>query len=89
MRSNQFHATLTSQLLVKRVTVIGLVTDENIRRFIQKACIKRLFNQLYFMRRSTRNAYGDRKTMSICDCHDLGALAALGLPNAKTRMALT
>lgn len=35
------------------------------------------------MRRSTCNPNGDRKTMTVCDCHDLGALSAFGLPNAK------
>jgi hypothetical protein len=33
------------------------------------------------MRRSTRDPCGDRKTMAVCDCHDLGPLAALRLPD--------
>ena len=33
--------------------------------------------------RSTFNAYGDWKTRAVHNCHDLGALAALGWPNAK------
>jgi IS5 family transposase len=35
------------------------------------------------MRRSARDPSGDRKTVAVCDCHDLGALAALGFPNAR------
>jgi hypothetical protein len=31
------------------------------------------------VRRSTGNPCGDRKTMAVCDCHDLGPLPALGL----------
>jgi hypothetical protein len=35
------------------------------------------------MRRSTRNPGGDRKTSAVCDCHDLGPLPALGLPDGE------
>jgi hypothetical protein len=33
------------------------------------------------MRRSTSNGYGERKTMAVCDCHDLGALADSSIAN--------
>jgi hypothetical protein len=34
--------------------------------------------------RSAFNVSGDRKTRSVCDCHDLGAFAALCLADSKT-----
>jgi hypothetical protein len=36
------------------------------------------------MGRSAFNVSGERKTSSVCDCHDLGALAALCLADSKT-----
>jgi hypothetical protein len=33
------------------------------------------------MRRSTADGYPDRKTRAVCNCHDLGPLAPLGLPD--------
>jgi hypothetical protein len=35
------------------------------------------------MRRSTRDPDGDRKTSAVCNCHDLGPLPALGLPDGR------
>ena len=39
---------------------------------------------LQLMGRSTFNVRGNRKTRSICDCHDLGAFATLCLADSKT-----
>ena len=36
------------------------------------------FDQSHFMRRSAGHVHGDRKTCSVCHCHDLAALAPLG-----------
>jgi hypothetical protein len=36
------------------------------------------------MGRSAFNVSGDRKTRSVCNCHDLGALTALCLADSKT-----
>jgi hypothetical protein len=35
------------------------------------------------MRRSTCDPCGDRKTMAVCDCHDLGPLPALRLSDGE------
>jgi hypothetical protein len=37
---------------------------------------------LHFYRRSARNPDGDRKTMAVCDCHDLAPFAAARWANA-------
>ena len=84
MRCHKLNTALSLKPLIQWVAVVGSVCNEFLRRFIHKQCIQRLLHQIHFMRRSTRNAYGDRKTMSVCDCHDLGALAPLRLANTKT-----
>jgi len=38
-------------------------------------------DQRHFSRRSTFCPQGERKTMAVCNAHDLGALAPLGFPN--------
>lgn len=43
-------------------------------------CAQSGLNQLYFGRRSSFRVSGERKTMSVCDCHDFGTLARLVLP---------
>ncbi len=39
------------------------------------------FSQRHFGWRSSFCVQGDRKTICVCNCHDLGALATLGLAN--------
>ena len=68
--------------LVESVAAVRHITDETLRLVGEEHLVKERFDQGYFMRRSTLDAYGDRKTRAVCDCHDLGTLAALGFPNA-------
>ena len=78
MRSDQFN-TLLAQSVVQRITVVGSISDQSFRTLLGKAALERSFNQSDFMRRSTFNGYGDRKTSAICHCHELCTLAPLGL----------
>src|SRR4026208_1456145 len=50
------------QTLIQRVTVVGSVTDQPFGLFFDKPLFQGTFHQLHFMRRSTSNGYGDRKT---------------------------
>jgi hypothetical protein len=61
----------------------ALVSNEAIGCVLEKAMVDRLFGERDFMRRSTCNPTGDRKTSAVCDCHDLGPLPPLGLPDAE------
>lgn len=81
--SNEFDAAFVAEALVERVAVVGCVADQAVGRVFEHALIDGGFNERYFVGRSTCNVNGDRKTMSVCDCHDLGALAAFGFPHAK------
>lgn|SRR5512143_139085 len=84
VRSNQLNATVIVQPLIKAVAVIGLIANKPIRSIWRKAAVDGRLNQLHLMGRSALNVSGDRKTSSVCDGHDLGALAALGLADSKT-----
>lgn len=78
MRSDQFNP-LVAQSVIQRITVVGTISDQSFRALLGKATLERSFNQTDFMRRSTFNGYGDRKTSAICHCHELCTLAPLGL----------
>ena len=77
VRCDQLNSLFT-QPLVQGVAVISAVTDQSARAFLCKTSFERAFDQSDFMRRSTFNGYGDRKTSAICHCHELCTLAPLG-----------
>jgi hypothetical protein len=84
MRRYHFNIALIKQSLIKVITVIGFVANKFVRSILSKATVYRFFNQLHFVGRSAFNVSGDRNTRSVCDCHDLGAFAALCLADSKT-----
>lgn len=63
------------QPIVQSSTVISLVANQALRLLGYEAAFDRNPNQLLLMRCSTRNPKGDRKTMAVCDCHELGPFA--------------
>ena len=77
VRSDQLNALLL-QSFIQWIAVIGSVTNQSFRFFFGKSVVQGLFHQLHFMRRSTANGYGDRKTSAICHCHELCTFAPLG-----------
>ncbi len=78
VRCDQLNA-LLSQFFIQRITIVSSITDQPFGFLLHKPAFQRLFNQSDFMRRSTFNGYGDRKTSAICHCHELCTLAPLGL----------
>jgi hypothetical protein len=81
---DHLNAALMQKLLVKFVAIIGFIANKFIRCISGKTTIDSCLNKLYFMGRSAFHVSGDRKTTSVCDCHDLGAFAALCLADSKT-----
>ena len=84
MRRYRFNATVSGQSGIKRVAVgrchrlcLQLGTPVSHR---DKTLGDSRFNKGDLMRRSRRNVYeyGDRKTIAVCNCHDLRNLAPLG-----------
>ena len=83
MRSDQLDPPLFAKPRVERIAVISSVSNKAIGCVLEKAVVDRLFCERDLMRRSTRNPCGDRKTKAVCNCHDLGPLPALGLPDGE------
>jgi hypothetical protein len=84
VRCNHFNTAFIKHLTVQLIAVVGFVANQFIRRILGKAAVYRRTNELYLMGRSAFNVSGDRKTSSVCDCHDLGAFTALCLADSKT-----
>ena len=78
---DHFYAPILFQPDVEFVAVVSLVADQAARQFVGKRLVQRIFHQGHFMRRRACHVKGERKTGSVCHCHDLGALAALGFTN--------
>src|SRR5437660_9272741 len=76
---NHFCAVVVHQLSIQSVTVISFITNQTFRDIGHDPFFHRRFDQLHFSRRSTFCPQGERKTMAVCDAHDLGALTAFGL----------
>lgn len=63
------------QLIVQSITVISLIANQSFRLLGHEAVLDRNRNEFLLMRRSTPNPEGDRKTMAVCDCHELAPFA--------------
>src|SRR5512138_511201 len=77
VRGNELNASFV-QSFIQRVAVIGSVTDQPAGFLFRKPLFQGVFHQFHFMRRSTSNGYGERKTSAICHCHELCTFAPLG-----------
>src|SRR5688572_4755938 len=77
VRCNHLNSLLL-QTCIERVTIIRSVTNQSFGHFFDEPLIQSVFHQRHFMRRSTSNGYGERKTSAICHCHELCTFAPLG-----------
>src|SRR5579863_10084587 len=76
VRRDELHAIAFLDALVQWIAVVSAVTDHPLGSFPEKAVLQRGFNEFCFMRRSAGHVHGERKTMTVCDCHDFAAFAA-------------
>ena len=74
VRCNQLDS-LPGQLIVQRIAVIPLVGNQSFRLLRYEAVFDGGIDKLLLMRRSACNPQGDRKTMAVCDCHELAPFA--------------
>jgi hypothetical protein len=74
---------ILTNLIIQPIAIVGFVSDQPGGHFVGKAGIKGLLDQSHFMRRSAGHVHGDRKTRSVCHCHDLAAFAPLGLAHGS------
>src|SRR5882724_3507503 len=72
-------AVLLHELFIEPVTVVGLVPDQGFGHVGHDPRFQRGGDQFHFSRRSAFCPQGERKTMAVCNTHDLGPLAPLGL----------
>ncbi len=75
MWCDQFDAVLPGQQIVQGVAVISPIGNQSFRLLGHKAVLDRSLDEFLLMRCSARNPEGDRKTMAVCDCHELGPFA--------------
>src|SRR5512146_1966496 len=76
VRRDQLDAVLLAQALIQRIAVISLVPNQSRRRGPAEPGPDGLLDESAFMRRSTANPEGERKTMAVRNCHDLGPFSA-------------
>lgn len=81
MRCNKLYPALFAKPCVELIAVVGLVPDQIPRLLFNEALVQCLFNERHFVRRSAINPGCERKTMAVCNCHDLGPLSALRFSN--------
>src|SRR5271154_3053632 len=78
---NHFCPELLQQLFIQPVAVVRLVPDQAFGHVGHDSFFQRGLDQFHLSRRSAFCPQGERKTMAVCNAHDLGALAFLGLPD--------
>lgn len=83
VRSDQFNAVALGEPSVQRIAIVGAIREKASRRSARMSGLKRRFSQRRFVWGSARHVDGERKTASICNCHDLASLAALGLADGS------
>lgn len=70
-----------SHFFIERVAVIGTVADQFLRPILRERGVQRLSHQCHFVGRSASHVNGDRKTISVCDCHDFAPFPAFRRAN--------
>jgi hypothetical protein len=83
MRCDHFDPVALGQIAVQPITVIGFVADQSRREGVEEAVPEDPFDELAFVRRSTFDTNGERKTVIIGESDDFRAFAAFGRPDRK------
>ena len=76
MRSDQLHAVVRAQAAGQFRAVVGLVADQSLRGRREETLPERGFDESDLMRSSAVHVHGERKTMAVCDRHDVAAFTA-------------
>jgi len=72
-----------SHFAIERVAVVGAIADQSPGYSSYESVLDCGDRELRFMSLTTRNPDGDRKTVAVCHCHDLGRLAASSCSNSR------
>ncbi len=79
MCCDEFDVAFPLKPLVQSIAVVGAISDQLADGIGDECVVESLLHERDLVRRSTCDANGDWKTERVCDCHDLGSLAALRL----------
>ena len=83
VRSNQLHPIVRAQPARQRSAVVGFVTDQSFWRCTEEAVLNRGFDQPDLMRASAGHVHGERKTMAVCNRHDVAAFSATIIADSR------
>jgi len=83
MGRDHLDVVLCPQVVVQGIAVVGFVSNQPGRELAEEAVPPRLFDELAFVRRSSLDTDGDRKTVASGDSRDLGPFPALGRADAE------
>ena len=81
MRCYHFYMPLFKGL-IQRIAIVGHITNQSFWLCSRKAFRYCFFNELNLMCTCFMCGYGDRKTIAVCNRHDLGTLATLSFSNS-------
>ena len=76
MGSDQLRAVVRAQPACQWRAIIGLVADQALGRRGEEALLERGFDEPDLMRSSAGHVHGERKTMAVCNRHDVAAFSA-------------
>lgn len=68
---------------VEGVAVVAAVADQARRQPPQEPALQYVVNESNLTRGRTCDTNGERKTSTVCDCHDLGAFPLAGEPDGE------
>src|ERR1700733_8222841 len=80
---NQLRAVLLHELFIQPVAVVRFVANQTLRDLGHDARFQCGGDQFHFSRRSALCPQGERKTMAVCNAHDLVTLAPLSFPDVS------
>jgi hypothetical protein len=83
VRGDQFHTELFAHSLIQWIAVVGLVSDQSLRRFPKESARDREFDEGGFIWRSAGHVHGDRKTMAVCNRHDFTAFSSASRTDSR------
>jgi len=83
MGSDQLHAVVRAQAAGQLRAVVGLVTDQSLRGRREETLLEGGFDEPALMRTSAGHVHGERKTMAVCDRHDVAAFSAAIIAHSR------
>ena len=81
VRGDQFDAIGGGQMGIEAIAVVGAIADQSRRELVEEGRLERGVDKGDFMRRSTGQVDGERKTMAVANRHDFAAFTAASRAN--------